>query len=163
MIARIHRSLIHILNIEEVAFSNIMNYTNWNNRRWYCTIPTRIPEMLPPPFGRLINSRTCPQRNENTPPWKVGFFDVCREGLWSICVGGSGAAVLEDLEWQCWDLSDYETLERRCLKVWSNCFGDFAGVAAELLSKATGWNCLSAELMRIGARIHTMKKMFNVR
>ena len=44
-----------------------------------------------------------------------------------------------------------------------NCFGDFAGVAAELLSKATGWNCLSAELMRIGARIHTMKKMFNVR
>jgi aldehyde:ferredoxin oxidoreductase len=43
------------------------------------------------------------------------------------------------------------------------CFNDFYREAAELLSEVTGWNCSGAELMRTGARIHTMKKLFNVR
>jgi len=44
-----------------------------------------------------------------------------------------------------------------------NCFVDFYPEAAELLSKVTGWDYSGAELMRTGARIHTMKKLFNIR
>jgi len=44
-----------------------------------------------------------------------------------------------------------------------NCFSDFYPEAAELLSKVTGWGYSGAELMRAGARIHTMKKLFNIR
>jgi len=43
------------------------------------------------------------------------------------------------------------------------CFNDFYPEAAELLSKVTGWDYSGAELMRTGARIHTMKKLFNIR
>ena len=43
------------------------------------------------------------------------------------------------------------------------CFGDFYVEGAELLSKVSGWNCSSEELRRIGERIHTLKKLFNVR
>jgi len=43
------------------------------------------------------------------------------------------------------------------------CFNEFYLEAAELLSKVTGWDVSDTELMRAGARIHTMKKLFNVR
>jgi aldehyde:ferredoxin oxidoreductase len=43
------------------------------------------------------------------------------------------------------------------------CFDDFYPEAAELLSKVTGWDYSGAELVRTGARIHTMKKLFNIR
>ncbi|MBI4488533.1 MAG: aldehyde ferredoxin oxidoreductase family protein [Deltaproteobacteria bacterium] len=43
------------------------------------------------------------------------------------------------------------------------CFTDFYVEAADLLSKVTGWVCPSIELRRIGERIHTLKKLFNVR
>ncbi len=43
------------------------------------------------------------------------------------------------------------------------CFNDFYREAAELLSNVTGWNCSSAELRLIGERIHTVKKLFNIR
>ena len=43
------------------------------------------------------------------------------------------------------------------------CFSDFYGEAAELLSKITGWPCSSIELRRIGERIHTVKKLYNIR
>lgn len=43
------------------------------------------------------------------------------------------------------------------------CFNDFYPEAAELLSKVTGWNYSGAELARAGTRIHTMKKLFNLR
>jgi aldehyde:ferredoxin oxidoreductase len=43
------------------------------------------------------------------------------------------------------------------------CFNDFYPEAAELLSKVTGWDYTGAELVRTGARIHTMKKLFNIR
>jgi aldehyde:ferredoxin oxidoreductase len=43
------------------------------------------------------------------------------------------------------------------------CFTDFYPDAAELICKVTGWDISSAELRRIGARIHTVKKLFNVR
>jgi len=43
------------------------------------------------------------------------------------------------------------------------CFKDFYQEAAELLSNVTGWNCSSAELRLIGERIHTVKKLFNIR
>lgn len=43
------------------------------------------------------------------------------------------------------------------------CFSDFYSEAAELLSKVSGWNCSSTELRRIGERIHTVKKLFNIR
>ena len=43
------------------------------------------------------------------------------------------------------------------------CFEDFYGEAAELLGKVTGWSCSAAELERTGARIHTLKKLFNMR
>ena len=43
------------------------------------------------------------------------------------------------------------------------CFTDFYAEAADLLSKVTGWSCSGAELRRIGERIHTLKKLFNLR
>jgi aldehyde:ferredoxin oxidoreductase len=43
------------------------------------------------------------------------------------------------------------------------CFDDFYGEAAELLSSVTGWSCSAGELERTGARIHTVKKLFNIR
>jgi aldehyde:ferredoxin oxidoreductase len=43
------------------------------------------------------------------------------------------------------------------------CFTDFYRDGAELLSAVTGWNVSSEELQRIGTRIHTMKKLFNIR
>jgi aldehyde:ferredoxin oxidoreductase len=43
------------------------------------------------------------------------------------------------------------------------CFTDFYSEGADLLGKVTGWNCSSTELRRIGERIHTLKKLFNVR
>ena len=43
------------------------------------------------------------------------------------------------------------------------CFTDFYAEAAELLGKVTGWPCSDAELRRVGERIHTLKKLFNVR
>lgn len=43
------------------------------------------------------------------------------------------------------------------------CFTDFYAEAAELLGKVTGWDCSSAELKRIGERIHNLKKLFNMR
>lgn len=44
-----------------------------------------------------------------------------------------------------------------------NCFTDFYAEAAELFSKVTGWPSSSMELRRIGERIHTLKKLFNIR
>jgi aldehyde:ferredoxin oxidoreductase len=43
------------------------------------------------------------------------------------------------------------------------CFNDFYSEAAELLSRVTGWDCSDTELKRTGARIHTLKKLFNIR
>jgi aldehyde:ferredoxin oxidoreductase len=43
------------------------------------------------------------------------------------------------------------------------CFSDFYSEAADLFSKVTGWPCSSNELRRNGARIHTLKKLFNMR
>jgi aldehyde:ferredoxin oxidoreductase len=43
------------------------------------------------------------------------------------------------------------------------CFTDFYAEAAELLSKVTGWPCSASELRQIGERIHTLKKLFNLR
>jgi aldehyde:ferredoxin oxidoreductase len=43
------------------------------------------------------------------------------------------------------------------------CFTDFYAESAELLSKVTGWPCSSVELRRVGERIHTLKKLFNLR
>ena len=43
------------------------------------------------------------------------------------------------------------------------CFSDYYQEAAEILSKVTGWDYTGAELKRAGARIHTLKKLFNVR
>jgi aldehyde:ferredoxin oxidoreductase len=43
------------------------------------------------------------------------------------------------------------------------CFTDFYAEGAELLGKVTGWNYSGAELRRVGERIHTLKKLFNVR
>jgi aldehyde:ferredoxin oxidoreductase len=43
------------------------------------------------------------------------------------------------------------------------CFSDFYGESADLLSKITGWPCSSIELRRIGERIHTVKKLYNIR
>jgi aldehyde:ferredoxin oxidoreductase len=44
-----------------------------------------------------------------------------------------------------------------------NCFNDFYPEAAELLRKVTGWDYSGAELVLTGARIHTIKKLFNIR
>jgi aldehyde:ferredoxin oxidoreductase len=43
------------------------------------------------------------------------------------------------------------------------CFTDFYAEAAALLSKVSGWPCSEVELRRVGERIHTLKKLFNVR
>jgi aldehyde:ferredoxin oxidoreductase len=43
------------------------------------------------------------------------------------------------------------------------CFADFYGEAAEILSAVTGWDYTAAELRRAGERIHTLKKVFNIR
>jgi aldehyde:ferredoxin oxidoreductase len=43
------------------------------------------------------------------------------------------------------------------------CFDDFYAEGADLLSRVTGWSCSAAELRRAGARIHTLKKLFNIR
>jgi aldehyde:ferredoxin oxidoreductase len=43
------------------------------------------------------------------------------------------------------------------------CFSDFHGEAAELLSQVTGWTYTGAELRSAGERIHTLKKLFNIR
>ncbi len=43
------------------------------------------------------------------------------------------------------------------------CFTDFYAEAADLLGKVTGWNYTADELRRAGERIHTVKKLFNVR
>ena len=43
------------------------------------------------------------------------------------------------------------------------CFSDFYTEAADLLSKVTGWPYSDVELRRVGERINTLKKLFNVR
>lgn len=43
------------------------------------------------------------------------------------------------------------------------CFSDFYSEAAELLHKVTGWAYSPVELRRVGERIHTLKKLFNIR
>jgi aldehyde:ferredoxin oxidoreductase len=43
------------------------------------------------------------------------------------------------------------------------CFTDFYADAAELLAAVTGWDYTAAEVRRAGERIHTLKKLFNVR
>jgi aldehyde:ferredoxin oxidoreductase len=43
------------------------------------------------------------------------------------------------------------------------CFTDFYSEGAELLSRITGWDYTATELRRIGQRIHTLKKLFNIR
>jgi len=43
------------------------------------------------------------------------------------------------------------------------CFTDFYAEAAELLSHVTGWAYTGADLRRTGERIHTAKKLFNIR
>jgi aldehyde:ferredoxin oxidoreductase len=43
------------------------------------------------------------------------------------------------------------------------CFSDYYQEAAEILSKVTGWDYTGAELKRAGERIHTLKKLFNIR
>ena len=43
------------------------------------------------------------------------------------------------------------------------CFSDFYGEAADLLGKVTGWPYTADELRRAGERIHTIKKVFNIR
>jgi len=43
------------------------------------------------------------------------------------------------------------------------CFTDFYSEAGDLLGKVTGWDYTAAELKRAGERIHTMKKLFNIR
>lgn len=43
------------------------------------------------------------------------------------------------------------------------CFDDFYGEAAEILAGVTGWRYSAAELRQAGERIHTLKKIFNVR
>jgi aldehyde:ferredoxin oxidoreductase len=43
------------------------------------------------------------------------------------------------------------------------CFTDFYAEAAEMLAGVTGWDYTGAELRRAGERIHTLKKLFNIR
>jgi aldehyde:ferredoxin oxidoreductase len=43
------------------------------------------------------------------------------------------------------------------------CFTDFYAEAAEILECVTGWHYTSAELRTAGERIHTLKKLFNIR
>jgi aldehyde:ferredoxin oxidoreductase len=43
------------------------------------------------------------------------------------------------------------------------CFTDFYAEAAQILSHVTGWDYSEAELRSAGERIHTLKKLFNIR
>jgi aldehyde:ferredoxin oxidoreductase len=43
------------------------------------------------------------------------------------------------------------------------CFTDFYSEAAEMLAAVTGWDYTGDELRRTGERIHTLKKLFNIR
>jgi aldehyde:ferredoxin oxidoreductase len=43
------------------------------------------------------------------------------------------------------------------------CFTDFYSEAANLLDKVTGWPFSGAELRRVGERVCTLKKLFNIR
>jgi len=43
------------------------------------------------------------------------------------------------------------------------CFSDFYTEAAEILTRVTGWDYTAAELRGAGARILTLKKLFNIR
>jgi aldehyde:ferredoxin oxidoreductase len=43
------------------------------------------------------------------------------------------------------------------------CFTDFYSDAAEMLQAVTGWDYTADELRRTGERIHTVKKVFNIR
>jgi aldehyde:ferredoxin oxidoreductase len=43
------------------------------------------------------------------------------------------------------------------------CFRDFYPEAAEIVSGVTGWDYTDAELRSAGERIHTLKKLFNIR
>jgi aldehyde:ferredoxin oxidoreductase len=43
------------------------------------------------------------------------------------------------------------------------CFTDFYAEAAEILGGVTGWDYTAAELASAGERIHTLKKLFNIR
>jgi aldehyde:ferredoxin oxidoreductase len=43
------------------------------------------------------------------------------------------------------------------------CFTDFYREAAEILSSVTGWNYTDNELRATGERIHTLRKLFNIR
>ena len=43
------------------------------------------------------------------------------------------------------------------------CFTDFYAEAAEILARVTGWEYTGAELRHAGERIHTLKKLFNIR
>ena len=43
------------------------------------------------------------------------------------------------------------------------CFADFYGDAADMLAGVTGWNYTGADLRSAGERIHTLKKLYNIR
>ena len=43
------------------------------------------------------------------------------------------------------------------------CFTDFYAEAAEMLAGVTGWDYTATELRQAGERIHTLKKLFNIR
>jgi aldehyde:ferredoxin oxidoreductase len=43
------------------------------------------------------------------------------------------------------------------------CFTDFYAEAADIVAGVTGWDCTAAELRATGERIHTSKKLFNIR
>jgi aldehyde:ferredoxin oxidoreductase len=43
------------------------------------------------------------------------------------------------------------------------CFADFYADAADILCAVTGWDYTAAELRVVGERIHTVKKLFNIR
>ena len=43
------------------------------------------------------------------------------------------------------------------------CFTDFYSEGAAILNAVTGWDCTAEELRSTGERIHTMKKLFNIR
>ena len=43
------------------------------------------------------------------------------------------------------------------------CFTDFYAEAAEIVGHVTGWDYSGAELRKAGERIHTLKKLFNIR
>ena len=43
------------------------------------------------------------------------------------------------------------------------CFTDFYEEGAAILNAVTGWDCTAEELRSTGERIHTLKKLFNVR